>query len=185
MSLFTEKAKEYAFYRSSLLTQIIHSIAVTLIFFSVMILLGFIQISISNTVLSTNLAWIATLLLLVRYFRLNMRLTAILVPIFILLNFLADLISSNGPTTGTLEVWVALVITASFLLLFVYFYEKNYSSLKQFFSLLIFSPLFLVAEAVFCFGFFNGLKKAIHGMEASVAENKIKKDTKVDSGAHQ
>lgn len=170
---FIDTAKEYASYHTRPTTKIIHAIGLVLIFFSLQIFFGFIQISMPG-VFSTDLAWLLSLWLLVYYLKYNKPLTIALIPIFYIFNYAAGFISNNGPNSGAVETCFFLLLFGIIAQFIGHAYEKSRPPITQNLIHLLMSPLFLVAEAFFYFALLNELYFEIYEID----EAKIAKENK-------
>lgn len=164
MKSFIEQAQLYAHYHQKPLTRYSHMIAVPLLLFSLMILLGFIHIVIQGW-LDINLAEVATLLLLAHYFRLYWRLALVLTPIMICLLWLANIISEHGPTHFALLTFMITFILAWAFQLFGHFFEGKRPTFSDNLSLSLVAPLYLSAEIFFMAGKMQALKEQISNQE--------------------
>ena len=96
MKSFIEQARFYAVYHQKPVTRYTHFVGVPLIIFSLMVFFGFLHLIIPG-VMDTTLASILTFVVLVYYIYLNWRLGLVLVPVFIVLLWLANLFSLCRP----------------------------------------------------------------------------------------
>ncbi len=161
MKTFQEQVHFYITYHQNPLTRYMHMAAIPLLYFAVMIFLGFIHIVIPG-LLEVNFSGIATLVLLIYFFRLNWRLTLVLVPIFILLLWIAHFFSMHGPTSFGLWSFVISLLLGAILLFAGYWLEHKQPSLSDVPSILFISPMFLVAELFFVAGQMQELKDALY-----------------------
>ncbi len=162
MKSFIEQAQMYAGYHQNITTRYTHLAGVPLIILSVMILLGFIKIVMPG-VFSITLACLATLGVLIYYFRLNWKLALALTPILIVLLLFADLFSHNGPTK--LGVWAFIItfIVGWALQLYGHYIEGKKPAFMDNLSQALIAPLFLTAELFFMAGYMKSLKEQIYG----------------------
>ena len=162
MKSFIEQAQMYAGYHQNITTRYTHLAGVPLIILSVMILLGFIKIVMPG-VFSITLACLATLGVLIYYFRLNWKLALALTPILIVLLLFADLFSHNGPTK--LGVWAFIItfIAGWTLQLYGHFIEGKKPAFMDNLSQALIAPLFLTDELFFMAGYMKSLKEQIYG----------------------
>jgi len=161
---FVEQARFYATFHKSETTQYAHMAGVPMIVLALMILLGFVHITIIG-VLDLSLANIATLALLIYYYRLQWRLSLVLTPIIILLLWIADIISHNGPTVSALWMFLIIFISGVVLQSIEYILEKKQPNYIDNLWRLLLSPLLITAELIFMLGKMNALKEDIHGKE--------------------
>jgi uncharacterized membrane protein YGL010W len=137
---------------------------VPIIILSVMILLGFIKI-IMPGVFATNLACLATLIVLIYYFRLNWQLALALTPIMIILLLIANWISQDGPTTLGVWSFVILFIVGWGLQFYGHYLEGKKPAFMDNLCQALIAPLYLVAELFFMAGLMPSLKKQIYDTE--------------------
>lgn len=164
MKSFIEQAQFYASYHNNQVTTYTHMVGVPLIIFSLMVLLGIVQIIIPG-VLGTNVAAIATLVLLVYYFRLNWQLSLALTPIMIVMLWIANWFSFDGPTKLCLwTFFITFVLGWAFQFYGHYVAGKKPALMDSFYQALI-APLYLVAEMFFKAGYMKALHDQIHGGE--------------------
>ena len=159
---FIEQAQCYATYHRNATSRYMHMIAIPFIVLSLMILLGFVQILIPG-VLHIDLAGIATLALLIYYFRLNWRLTLALIPMVIFLLWIAALFSAAGPTAFALWSFIIIFIFGSILQIIAHFFEEKRPAPIDNLWLVLIAPLCLVAELFFITGRMQNLSEEIYG----------------------
>lgn len=177
MKSFIEQAQFYAAYHQKPITRYTHLVGVPLIVFSLMVLFGFLHLIIPG-VMDTTLAGIATVALLVYYFYLNWRLALVITPIFIVLLWLANLVSHAGPTHSALWIFAFTFVLGWILQLVGHLIEGKRPALLDNFWQSLISPLFLTAELFFIAGRMHGLKEEIYGKtnEPSITEIEDKPD---------
>src|SRR5262249_16066333 len=136
-------------------------LGIPLIFFGLMIFLGFFQLIVPR-VLYTTLAEIGTILLLIYYVKLNWRLGLMVAPFFIFLLWLSHFISSAGPTR--FAVWVCLIVTVTgWALQFLgHLLEGKGPAFMGNYKLALTAPLFVILELCFKAGYMLSLKEQIH-----------------------
>lgn len=163
MKSFIEQAQLYAAYHQNQMNQYTHMIGIPLVIFSLMILLGFVQLVIPG-VYSTNFAFLGTLFALIYYFRLQWQLALALTPILLILLWAAKLFNHAGPTP--LGVWAFIItfIVGWGFLLYGHFIENKKPTFLDNFNQALIAPLFLVAELLFMAGLMLKLKEQIHGL---------------------
>lgn len=162
MKSFIEQAQFYAAYHQKPSTRYTHLIGVPLIIFSLMVLFGFLHLIIPG-VMDTTLASLATLALVIYYIYLNWRLGLVLIPIFIVLLWLASLVSYKGPTHTALWIFVLTFVLGWALQLIGHLIEGRRPALMDNFWQALIAPLFLTAELFFMAGRMNDLKEQIYG----------------------
>jgi len=162
MTTFLEQARFYGQYHQSKATLYTHLAGIPLILFGLMVLLGFVKIIIPD-VLSTNLAYIATIVLLVYYFRLNWRLSLCLLPIFALMLWISSLISFAGPTRFALWVFFITFVVGWILQITGHLIEGRKPAFMDSVTQALIAPLFLVAEVFFMAGKMPALRDEMHG----------------------
>lgn len=169
MKSFVELAQFYSTYHQKIMTRYTHFVGVPLVILSIMIFLGFIKIIIPG-VFATNFAWVATLIALIFYFRLNWQLALALTPIMLILLWFANLFSYAGPTK--LGLWafiITFVLGWGFQLYGHYIEGRKPALMDNLFQSLI-APLFLVAELFFLAGLMQPLKEQIYGHSEIIIE---------------
>ena len=162
---FTEQAQSYASYHQKAVTRYTHMVGIPLIILSLMILLGFIHVVIIG-VLDASVANLATLVLLIYYFRLNWRLALALTPILIFLLWIASLISHNGPTSEAMWSFIIIFFMGCILQFVGHFIEKRRPAFIDNLWQVMIAPLVIVAELFFIVGRMNALKEDIYGKES-------------------
>lgn len=160
MKPFIEQAQFYAAYHRKQTTLYTHLIGVPLIIFSLMVLLGFIQIIIPG-VFATNFASLATLAILIYYYRLNWKLSLALTPWMLILLWLASWFSHAGPTKLGLSIFFISFILGWTFQLYGHYAEGKKPALMDNLSQSLIAPLYLVAEIFFMAGFMKTLKEQI------------------------
>jgi uncharacterized membrane protein YGL010W len=164
MKSFVEQAQLYAVYHQNITTRYTHFAGVPIIIFSVMIFLGFIKIIIPG-VFETSLATLATLAVLIYYYRLHWQLALAITPILLILLWLAHWFSLFGPTT--LGVWVFIItfILGWGIQLYGHFIEGKKPAFMLNICQALIAPLFLTAELIFMAGYMKPLKEQIYGSD--------------------
>ncbi len=170
MKSFIEQAQFYATYHQNIMTRYTHMAGVPLIILSLMILLGFVQIIIPG-VFASNLAWFATIALLIYYFLLNWKLALALTPIMLFLLWISHWFSAEGPTT--LGVWMFIItfVVGWALQLHGHYLEGKKPAFMDNLCQALIAPLFLVAELFFMAGYMKSLQAQIHGAAANDLDN--------------
>jgi uncharacterized membrane protein YGL010W len=168
MNSFIEQARFYAAYHSNKMTRYTHLAGVPLIIFSLMIFLGFVQIIIPG-VINTNLACIATLALLVYYFRLNWQLALAITPIMLALLWLASWFNYSGPTKFAMWSFFITFVVGWCLQLYGHFLEKKKPAFMDNVYQAFIAPLFLTAELIFMAGYMKALQAEIYQTKKSAA----------------
>lgn len=159
---FVDQAQVYASYHRNPITRYTHMAGIPLIILSLMILIGFIHVVIIG-VLDINVANLATLALLIYYFRLNWRLALTLTPILLLLLWIATFFNHAGPTAFALWSFLLLFLLGAILQSIGHFIEENRPAFVDNFWQVLIAPLFIIAEAFFLIGYMQDLKKEIYG----------------------
>ena len=108
---FIDQASFYAAYHQNPVTRYIHITGITLLLLSLMIILGFVHVLIPG-VFEITFAEIATVALLIYYFRLNWRIALVLTPIFVVLLWVASLFSYSAPSRFSIWSFVIIFIVA-------------------------------------------------------------------------
>jgi uncharacterized membrane protein YGL010W len=164
MKSFIEQAQFYAGYHQNSTTRNTHMAGVPLVILSLMILLGFVKIVIPG-VYESNLACLATLVLLVYYFRLNWQLTLALTPILIVLLWIASWFNHDGPTSLGIWAFIITFFVGWGLQLYGHYIHKKKPALMDSIDAILIAPLYLVAELFFLAGYMHSLKEQINGPE--------------------
>lgn len=159
---FLEQAKQYASFHTNPITRYTHYVGIPLIIFSTLIFLGYFKIVLTG-VFSIDFGWILTLVLLLYYFKLEWRLALTITPILVIFNFLAGLLSDQGPTQESVWTFIILFIVGWICQFAGHFIEKNKPVLMENISQAWIAPLFLIAELYFAFGYFYEMKSDIYG----------------------
>lgn len=172
MKSFIEQAQNYAAYQHNATTRYIHMISIPLIILSFMILLGFIRVIVLG-VLNIDFAEIATIGLLIYYFRLHWRLALALTPLFLFLLWVAEYISYSGPTEFALWAFVLPLLFGGMLQFIGYFLEGSRPSINNLLEQMLIAPLSMIADVIFLAGWMPALKNEIYGGAIVDAQNKI------------
>ena len=162
MKSFIEQAKTYAAYHQKPVTRYTHMIGIPLIMFSLMILLGFLHIVLTG-IFDVSVANIATLILLIYYFRLNWRLALTLTPILIILLWLAAFLSHDGPTSSAIWLFAIFFLLGCALQFVGHVIEEKRPAFVDNLWQVFIAPLFMVAELFFMLGHMPKLKEEIYG----------------------
>jgi uncharacterized membrane protein YGL010W len=170
MKSFIEQAQFYSHYHESKATLYTHLIGVPLIVFSMMILLGFVQLIIPN-VLSTTLACLGTLVLIAYYLRLNWRLGLCLLPILALMLWVSSLISHQGPTRASLWTFFFVFVVGWVVQLTGHLVEGKKPAFMDSMTQALVAPLYLAAEVGFMLGRMPELRKQIHPDEIDKSQD--------------
>jgi uncharacterized membrane protein YGL010W len=163
---FPEQARWYAEYHQKDTTHYLHIAGILFILLALMILLGFVHVLIPR-VIEITLADIAAVSLLIYYFRLNWRLALVLTPIFIVIIWLAQLISFPGPTAFSLWSFVIIFLVGCILQFLGYMTEGKRPPFSIAIWQVLAAPMFLTAEVFFKAGKMHLLKEEIHGIPPS------------------
>lgn len=139
------------------ITKLLQYITVPLIYFSVLIFLGWIHVAVPN-LFSINLAWLSIMGLLVYYYILDIPFGVVMTVIFIILGLLADLISQPAITGIAFVVFLVLLVVGVTLLLISHMIEGKKPALLQVFSQLHVAPMFLIAQVAFKHGYRKELR---------------------------
>ncbi len=162
-NVFIDKAKAYSDCHNQALVRYTHYVGIPLIYFAIIIFLGFIRISMPN-VFELDFGWIFTLLLLAYYFKLEWRLALAATPILFVINFIAGFLSHHGISSASFWTSIILLILGCGSLVVGHFMAKDkQSSIQDCFIKLIDAPLILIADIFFYFGKFYELHEQIHG----------------------
>lgn len=173
MKSFIEQARFYVQYHTKASTRYTHMAGVPIVILSLMILLGFVKITVPGF-FATDLACLTTLGVLIYYYRLNWQLALALTPILIILLWIASWFSEYGPTKLGLWTFMITFIVGWGLQFYGHFIEgKKPAFMVNVYQALI-APLFLVAELFFIAGYMQGLKEQIYSNETEKNKSKSK-----------
>ena len=159
---FIEQAKIYTLYHQRPMTRYTHMAGIPLIILALMMLLGWVHVVIIG-VLNISVASIATLALLIYYFRLHWRLASVITPILLLLLWVASVLTQNGPTASALWSFLIVFLVGAALLLTGHFIEDKRPAFVDNAWQMLIAPLVIVAEIFFIAGRMDELKEAIYG----------------------
>lgn len=140
--------------------QMAHYAGVPLILFSLMIFLGWIHITIPSIV-STHLAWLGSLALVVYYFFFDWMVALAAAVVFIVLNFIAGFISQPAPSLFGLIAFAVCFAGGAAALFIGHNMEGNKPSPMDFLKVLLTGPMCIVADLLMQFGYKDDLKKEI------------------------
>lgn len=161
MSTFIEQARAYAENHQKPITLYTHVVGIPLIFFGLMIFLGFFQLVVPR-VLYTTLAEIGTILLLIYYIKLSWRLGLMAAPFIIFLLWLSHFVSSAGPTRFAIWTFLIVTVVGWALQLLGHVLEGRGPAFQTNYRLALAAPLFLIVELCFRAGYLSSLKQQIH-----------------------
>ncbi len=146
----------------SAVTRYCHFIGVPLLYFSIIIFLGFIRLSMPN-IFEIDFGWILSVVCLFFYFFEDWRLALACTPIFFLLNFSAGFISHSGINSVNFMIFAVLFLS-SIVCIFLGFLasrDKD-TNIRQMPERLFMAPLVFIAEIFFHFGKLYGLHQTIY-----------------------
>jgi uncharacterized membrane protein YGL010W len=169
MKPFIEQAQVYAAYHQNPITRYTHLAGVPIIILSLMIFLGFIKILVPG-IYETNLACLATLGLLIYYFRLNWQLALPLTPIMLILLWLASWFNQYGPTKLGIWAFIITFVVGWGLQLYGHYIEGKKPAFMVNACQALLAPLYLTAELFFMAGYMKSLKAQLYGPEEEGAE---------------
>lgn len=162
MTLFIEQSRWYANAHQTANNHYCHFIGIPLLILSAMIFLGFIHLAIPG-IFDIKISSIATVVLLVYYYRLQWKLALLLTPVMIFLLWIADLFSAAEPSRFSLwSLAIIFLLSVIFLALGHLLEGKRPAFLDNFRQSLI-APLFLTAEVVFLAGKMHYLRAEMYG----------------------
>ncbi|GGI92755.1 Mpo1 family 2-hydroxy fatty acid dioxygenase [Legionella impletisoli] len=162
MTAFTEQAKRYTAYHHTRLIWYTHLIGIPLIFFSLLILFGFLHLVVPN-LFDIKFSDILVVALLIYYFFLNWKLALVLTPIFIILLWLSDLINYAGPTAFAVWAFIIIFLLGCAFQLAGHLIEGSRPAFSNHPKDSLAAPMFITAELFFKAGKMNSLKKEIYG----------------------
>ncbi len=161
---FIEQAQGYATFHQKSITRYTHMAGTPLIILSLMILLGFVHVVIIG-LLDVNVANIATLVLLIYYFRLHWRLALVLTPLLIFLLWIASFFSHYGPTAFALWSFILIFLAGCALQFIGHFIEDKRPVFVDNLWQVLIAPLLIVADLFFILGRMSELKDEIYGKD--------------------
>lgn len=169
MTTLLEYAPFYTKYHKNKLTQYIQMAALSVLFFAACIFLGLWHVGLTG-LFKISLAEIATVALLVSYFRLHKGLSVAIAPLLVLLLWLARWTGSSGLSSGVIWCFFIVALSGVLLLIISYFIEGKWPPLAEVSRFTWVMPLFLVAELFFATGRMTDLQKDIYETEESEQE---------------
>ncbi|WP_316043238.1 DUF962 domain-containing protein [Legionella genomosp. 1] len=167
MKTFLEQAYLYRQYHQEKTTLYTHLAGVPLIIFSLMIFFGYFHVIVPG-IFDITLAEILTVALLIYYFRLNWRLTLLLLPVLAILLWISAVLSAPGPNGLNLWIFLICFVIGWILQLAGHFMEGSKPAFMTNVQQALVAPLFLVAELCFMAGYLPKLRDELHGPEPVV-----------------
>ena len=168
MISFLDCAKKYAASHENPMVRSLHLVAAPLILLSLMILLGLVHVVVRGF-LQISLTDIAVVVLLIYYVKFNWRVALALIPIMIILLFIASLFSRNGSNVFILWLFACTFLLGVGLQFIGYFIEGKRPDFIDMLWQLLMAPLCIGAEFLFKLGRMQDLKEAIHGKKNNVS----------------
>lgn len=159
---FVLQAREYAQFHENPYTRYVHMGSVLLLILALMIFLGFIHL-VMPRVFAITITDVCVLALLIYYFRLNWLIALAVTPIFIILLWIANAVSSTGPNAFSIWTFIVLLLIGVLLHVIGHLMEGKYPSFRANLWHILLSPMFLMAEVFFLAGRMGTLKEEIHG----------------------
>lgn len=145
MKSFKEQLNQYAASHQSSSNRLAHFIGVPAIIFGALILLSWISVSFATS-WHITFAWIAVILALIMYFRMNVKLACVMTIILVVFVLIASWIGYPKPTVTNVIIF-AIFFGGGWVLQFIgNTFEKSKSSIFQSASQLFFAPMFLLVE---------------------------------------
>ena len=160
MRTLAQQMSFYQRYHSKMANKITHMIGIPLILFSIMIPLGWVQLSVPNFI-HTNLAWTIITLTLLYYLFLDIPLALGMAVVFIVLCLIASIFYNQGPNLLGFYVFLACFVGGWILQFIGHFFEKKKPAFAANLFQLIIGPIFILAEVVFILGYRRELQKQV------------------------
>lgn len=162
-----KRIAQYRSYHTNSTCVMLHLIGVPMILLSLMILLSWVIIRVPE-VFSIRLTWFAILALVIYYCLLHFRLAVVTAAGLALLGLISQILTPHGPSKFNFIVFLVLFIVGWILQLIGHYFEKNRPALLDDLSQIFIAPLFIVAEIMFKYGYFESLKE-----ETSTTNNQL------------
>jgi uncharacterized membrane protein YGL010W len=157
MKSLKEQIDNYSINHQNRSNLIAHYIGIPAIMIGILLLLNWFTISFALN-WHLTFSWIAVILTLVYYFRLNIKLACLMTIILVILNLICYWIAYPKPTSGSFILFLVLFVGGWLLQFLGHAFEKTkpafFASLMQ----LLIAPLFLLVEllkALHCEKFFD------------------------------
>lgn len=179
MSQFIEQGRHYNEVHSTKNSWITHVTGVSFLLLALLVLLGFVRIVIPD-VLHLKLADVAALVLLGYYFRLQWALALVMVPVFIILLWIADWFNHNGPTEFGLWSFIIFFLIGLALLIVSHIASSEKINAHERVKNAIIAPLLLIAEGFFRAGRMRHLQDSLYKHGAQDTQKKDESNS-VDS----
>ena len=145
MKSLKQQLSQYISYHQSRTNQFTHYIGIPAIILGTLILLSWISVTIAGR-WSISFAWIAIILTLVYYFRLDIKLASLMTIILVILTLICSWIAFPYPTTGTFVVFIILFVGGWILQFIGHTFEKNKPAFFTGLSQALIAPLYLLIE---------------------------------------
>lgn len=145
MKSLKEQLDQYAVYHESRTNQFTHYIGIPAIILGTLILLSWISVTIAG-LWSISFAWVATILTLAYYFRLDIKLASLMTIILVILTLICSWIAFPRPSIGTFIAFIILFVGGWILQFIGHTFEKNKPAFFTSLSQALIAPLYLLVE---------------------------------------
>lgn len=142
-------------------TKLTHLIGIPLITFAILIFLSWFEVGIER-IFHLDFVWIAIVLLSLYYVTLNVVLGLVMFVVFLILAFIATLVSLDIPTWPGFWVAVVFLVVGAIFQAIGHMMEGKRPIMFRDFGMVLIAPLFIVTEICFYFGLFKDLKAQIN-----------------------
>lgn len=147
MKSLQERLERYTSFHQSKTNQLTHFISIPAILLGALFFLSWFSFSIAGH-WNISFSWIAVAALLIYYFRLNVKLAALMTIILVILTLICSAIAYPRPTTGTFITFVVLFVGGWILQFIGHTFEKSRPALLANFSQILIGPLYLLCETL-------------------------------------
>jgi len=161
MMSFIKQSQCYAATHQDSTARLMNLIGAPLVLFSLLIFLGFIHIYVPR-VIDIDCSEIAVLLLAIYYLRLQWALALFTLPILVLLVWIANLFSYQGPNAWGIWSFFIIGFIGVVTVIVGYFIEGKRPTLKDTLCQFVITPLIIVATILFRAGLMKNLKDEIN-----------------------
>ena len=152
---------DYRDFHTKKWTVFTHFIGVPLVTFSILLILGWVKISIPGF-FTLSTAWIGIIILAVYYLYLDLLLGAATTILLVVLSAIASLFTTQGPTAFSGKLFLITFILGWIFQLIGHAIEgKKPALLTNFFESVFIAPFFIIAELFFMFGIKKELQQTI------------------------
>jgi uncharacterized membrane protein YGL010W len=153
--------QRYRHFHTKKWTVLTHFVGVPLVSFSVLLIFGWVDLTIPGFV-SLSLAWIGVIILAIYYLYLDLLLGAATAVLLIVLCALASIFTTQGPSALSGKLFLITFILGWIFQLIGHAIEgKKPALLSNFFDSVFIAPFFIVAEICFMLGMKKDLQNAL------------------------